>query len=78
MMNDEQQQYFEGEYQKAGEMIRTLTAKLLELTADLNKAAQSINQQADLIEHLSKDNLKLVAKLDELTGKRAPGSNFAA
>lgn len=56
---------------KAAEMIRSLTA-------NLSTASQKLTEQADLIEHLSKDNLALVAKLDQLTGKTAPGTTFAA
>jgi hypothetical protein len=57
--------------QKSAEMVRSLTASL-------NKATQTITEQADLIKHLSEDNLRLVAKLDELTGKTAPGTKFSA
>jgi len=52
--------------------------KIAELLRDLAKAAQTITDQADLIKHLSEDNLKLVAKLDALTGKKAPGITYGA
>lgn len=50
------------ELKKAEQMILTLSAKL-------TTAAQTITEKNSLIEHLSKDNLALVAKLDALTGR---------
>jgi t-SNARE complex subunit (syntaxin) len=55
-----------------------LTKMVFELTDSLNKASQQIREQASTIEYLSKDNLALVAKLDQLTGKQAPGTTFSA
>jgi len=46
-------------YQKAAQKLEQ---KIVELTADLAKASQTITEQASLIQHLSEDNLKLVAK----------------
>jgi chromosome segregation ATPase len=57
---------------------QNLQQKIVELTTDLVKASQTITEQASLIQHLSEDNLKLVAKLDALTGKKAPGTTFSA
>jgi uncharacterized protein YaaN involved in tellurite resistance len=55
------------EYEKAGQMIRSLTTSL-------NTATQKINEQTTLIEKLSKDNLALVAKLEKITGITCPNT----
>ena len=39
---------------------------------------ETVKDQQALIERLSKDNLALVAKLDQLTGKTAPGTTCSA
>jgi hypothetical protein len=57
-------------FQKASQLAQQ---KIVELTADLAKATTTMKDQAALIKKLSEDNLKLVAKLDQLTGKKAPG-----
>jgi len=49
-----------------------------DLSASLELAAQQIKEKNTLIEQLSKDNLKLVEKLDQLIGKKAPGTTFSA
>jgi methyl-accepting chemotaxis protein len=64
--------------EKAGQMIQQLTTALLKATEQLTTATQEINNLTSLIEKLSKDNLLLVAKVDALTGKQAPGTTFAA
>lgn len=63
---------------KSAEMVSTLTAALNDAAKRLREAAQTITEKDSLIEHLSKDNLALVAKLDALTGKTAPGTGFSA
>jgi uncharacterized protein YaaN involved in tellurite resistance len=55
------------EYEKAGQMIRSLTTSL-------NTANQKINEQTTLIEQLSKDNLALVARIDEIIAISCPNS----
>jgi methyl-accepting chemotaxis protein len=42
-----------------------------DLSASLELAAQQIKEKNRLIEQLSKDNLRLVQKLDQLTGKKS-------
>jgi predicted nucleic acid-binding Zn-ribbon protein len=59
-------------------MCQKLTTALGIANDNLNTASQKLTKQADLIERLSKDNLALVAKLDQVTGKTAPGTNFEA
>jgi hypothetical protein len=54
------------------------TAMVVDASAKLLAASKKIGEQTDLIKRLSEDNLKLVAKLDELTGKKAPGTSFSA
>ena len=41
-------------------------------------ATKQLNEQTDLIEKLSKDNLALCAKLGAITGKFPPESTFSA
>lgn len=60
---------FLAEYEKAGQMIRSLTA-------NLNTATKTINDQATLIEQLSKDNLALVARLDKIIGITCPNKDM--
>ena len=55
--------------EKLGKMIETLTTYLKDATQKLSVASQTITEKHSLIEHLSKDNLLLVAKLDQLTGR---------
>lgn len=62
----------------AKQRITQLENKVVELSNDLTTAAKTISDQADLIKQLSEDNLKLVAKLDQLTGKKAPGKAHEA
>ena len=71
MLTEEQQQ-------QLIELSREVMRQLEEKTAQLNKAAQTISEQTDLIKELSESNLKLVAKLDALTGKTAPGKDYSA
>jgi methyl-accepting chemotaxis protein len=42
-----------------------------DLSGSLELAAQQIKEKNTLIEQLSKDNLQLVEKLDQLTGKKS-------
>jgi len=59
-------------------VCQRMKTQLENTASDLATASQTIVDQAALIKHLSEDNLKLVAKLDALTGKTAPGTNFSA
>jgi len=59
--------------QESHDLLKLAQQKIVELSRDLATAGQTISNQADLIKKLSEDNLKLVAKLDALTGKKAPG-----
>jgi hypothetical protein len=71
MLTTEQKSDLITQCQQAAQTIRRLSASL-------TKAAQTINEQVSTIETLSKDNLALVAKLDELTGRNTPGTGFQA
>jgi hypothetical protein len=71
MFTEEQQRTLANQHTAAVQIINDLTAKLA-------TASQTIVDQVALIECLSKNNLALVAKLDALTGKKAPGTTFAA
>ena len=62
----------------AEEQQQTLKVELNNLRDKLTVATQTIENQSSLITQLSSDNLKLVAKLDALTGKKAPGKAFKA
>jgi len=59
-------------------LCQTMKAQLEKTAADLQTATQTIADQRELIERLSKDNLKLVARLDQITGKKAPGTAYSA
>lgn len=66
------------EQQDTTTLIRAAKQTIEKLTRDLTTATQVISDKNDLIKQLSEDNLKLVAKLDQLTGKKAPGKTFGA
>lgn len=71
MFTEEQQRSLVSQCLQATQIIEELTAKLA-------TASQTISDQTTLIKRLAEDNLKLVAKLDAITGKTAPGTTFAA
>ena len=64
--------------QELVDAFRAANVKLQEMVTELTTAKQAIAEQAALIKRLSEDNLKLVAELDEVTGKKAPGSIHSA
>ena len=66
------------EQQDTTNLIRAAKQTIEKLTRDLTTATQVISDKNDLIKQLSEDNLKLVAKLDQLTGKKAPSNTFGA
>jgi len=77
LTEEEQQKLLEGA-QNALKIIEQRNADLevanntiKDLSVSLELAAQQIKEKNTLIEQLSKDNLKLVEKLDQLTGKKS-------
>jgi hypothetical protein len=57
---------------------RRMTTQLVEATNYRNTAEAKIKEYEDLIRFFSEQILLLTAKLDQLTGKQAPGTTFSA
>ena len=70
--------FTEEQQEKLINVCQRMKTQLENTASDLATASQTIVDQVALIKRLSEDNLKLVAKLDQLTGKTAPGTNFSA